>query len=71
MQVLVQSNKNVKNKMHVEALICEAYIVDEISTYISYYSKPYLRMRINCIPRHDDYGEVSSSKNLSIFFNFG
>ena len=61
--------KKVKNKAHVEASICEAYIVEEISTFISYYFEPHLRMRINRVPQHDDGGEVPSSGNLSIFFN--
>jgi AAA+ ATPase superfamily predicted ATPase len=72
MQVLVQFFlKKVKNKAHVEASIYEAYIVKEISTFISYYFKPHLRTRINRVPRHDDGGEVPSSGNLSIFFNLG
>ena len=61
--------KKVKNKVHVEALICEAYIVEEISTFILYYFEPHLRMRINHVPWHDNSGEVSSSGNLSIFSN--
>jgi len=63
--------KKVKNKAHVEASICEAYIVEEISTFISYYFEPHLRMRINRVPWHDDGGEVPSSGNLSIFSNPG
>ena len=63
--------KKVKNKTHVEASICKAYIVEEISTFISYYFEPHLRTRINRVPRHDDGGEVSSSGNLSIFSNTG
>jgi len=66
---LFNLKKKIKNKVHVEVSICEAYIVEEISTFISYYFKPHLRTRINCVPRHDDGGEVSSSGNLSIFFN--
>ena len=54
-----------------KASICEAYIVKEISTFISYYFEPHLRTRINRVPRHDDGGEVSSSRNLSIFSNPG
>jgi hypothetical protein len=63
--------KRVKNKSHVEASIYEVYIVEEISTFISYYFKPHLRTRINGVPRHDDGGEVYSSGNLSIFSNPG
>jgi len=68
---LFNLKKKVKNKAHVEASICEAYIVEKISTFISYYFEPHLRTRINRVPRHDDGGEVHSSENLSIFFNPG
>jgi hypothetical protein len=68
---LFNLKKNVKNKAHVEASICEAYIVEEISTFISYYFEPHLRIRINRVPRRDNGGEVPSSGNLSIFSNPG
>jgi hypothetical protein len=68
---LFNLKKKVKNRAHVKASICEAYIVEEISTFISYYFKPHLRTRINRVPRHDDGSEVPSSENLSIFFNPG
>jgi len=68
---LFNLKKKVKNKAYVEASICEAYIVEEISTFISYYFEPNLRMRINHIPQHNDGGEVPSSGNLSIFSNLG
>jgi hypothetical protein len=71
MQLLVQSQEKVKNKAHVEASICEAYIVEEILIVISYYFEPHLKTRINCVPWHDDGGEVPSSENLSIFSNLG
>jgi hypothetical protein len=44
---LFNLKKKVKNKAHVEASICEVYIVEEISTFISYYFEPHLRTRIN------------------------
>jgi hypothetical protein len=68
---LFNLKKKVKNKAHVEASICEAYIVEEISTFISYYFEPHLRTRINRVPQHDDGDEVLSSENLSIFSNPG
>jgi len=61
--------KKVKNKAHVEASICEAYIIEEISTFISYYFEPHLRTRINRVPRHHDGDEVPLSGNMSIFSN--
>jgi hypothetical protein len=68
---LFNLKKKVKTKEHVEALICEAYIVEEIYTFISFYFKPQLRIGINCVPRYDNSGEVPSSGNLSIFHNPG
>jgi len=68
---LFNLKKKVKNKVHIEASTCEAYIVEEISTFISYYFKPHLRLRINHVPQHDDGDKVPSSGNLSIFSNPG
>jgi hypothetical protein len=68
---LFNLKKKVKNKAHVEVSICESYIIEEISTFISYYFKPHLRTRINLVPRHDDDGEVPFRGNLSIFSNPG
>jgi hypothetical protein len=68
---LFNLKRKVNNKAYVEALICEAYIVEEISTFISYYFKPQLRTRINHVSRYDDGGEVLSRGNLSIFSHFG
>jgi len=68
---LFNLKKRVKNKAHVEASICEVYIVEEMSTFILYYFEPHLRTRINHVPQHDDSGEVHSSGNLSIFSNLG
>ena len=61
---LFNLRKKVKNKMHVETLICKDYIVEEISIFIPYYFKPNLRTRINRILRHDDDGKMSLTKNL-------
>jgi hypothetical protein len=66
---LFNLKKKVKNKTHVEASICEAYIVEDILTFISYYFEPHLRTRINRVPRNDGGDEVPSSGNLSIFLN--
>ena len=42
---LFNIKKKVKNKAFLKASICEAYIVEEISTFISYYFEPHLRTR--------------------------
>ena len=54
-------------KAHVEASICETYIVEFFLIFISYYFEPHLRMRVSHISRLDDGGEVPSCENLSIF----
>jgi hypothetical protein len=64
---LFNLNKKVKNKMHIKASICKAFIVKVLLTFISYYFEPYLKIRINCVLGHDDNGEVPSKENLSIF----
>jgi hypothetical protein len=35
------------------------------------YVQPYMRKRINCVPIHDDGGELLSNENLSIFSHLG
>jgi len=66
---LFNLKRKVKNKAHVEASICEAYIVEEISIFIMYYFKPQLRTRINCVSKNDDDGEVPLCGNLSILYH--
>lgn len=56
--------------MHVEVLICEAYIVENVLIFTLYYFEPHLRTMINYIPIHDD-GELSLSENLSVFLIVG
>ena len=54
--------RKVKIKIHVEASICKVYIVEKISTFISYYFKPHLSIRINRVPRHDDSGQYLQAR---------
>jgi hypothetical protein len=42
----------------IENLICKAYIIKEISIFISCYFKSHIRTRINYNPIHDDGVEV-------------
>ncbi|KAL9397384.1 hypothetical protein Peur_011637 [Populus x canadensis] len=71
MDVSIQEVRDYKCNAHVEASICEAYIVEDNSTFISYYFELHLRTRINRVPKHDDGGEVPSNGNLEIFSNPG
>jgi len=66
---LFNLKKKSKKKTHVEALICEIYIIEDILIFILYYFKPHLKIKINRVPKHDDSGEVHLSENLSIFFH--
>ena len=72
-QVLVQPQKKFKNKTHVKASICETYIVEEISIFISYYFEPYMRTRINRILRYNvvvNYLIVEIYQYFTILINY-
>jgi hypothetical protein len=43
---LFNLKRKVKNKAYIEALICKTYIVEEISTFISYYFESQVRIKI-------------------------
>ncbi|RDX99035.1 hypothetical protein CR513_17970, partial [Mucuna pruriens] len=59
---------NVKNKARVEASICEAYLVEETSTFASFYYPNKIETRRTRIPHNVDSGEGSSSiPPISIF----
>jgi hypothetical protein len=53
---LFNLKKKVKNKAHVETSICEVYIVEEISIFISYYREREsialhdMMMVVKCLP---------------------
>ena len=51
----------------MEGSICEAYIIEEISTFCSLYFEPNVQTRLNQIPRNDDGGDIGIKGNLSIF----
>lgn len=50
----------VTNTSAIEGSICEAYLVEETSTFTSYYYSPDVPCRRNIVPRDDDGGEGSS-----------
>ena len=53
----------MKNKAHVEALICNAYLIEEASHFVSHYFEPHVRCRVRDLPMNDDgsYNNVISS----------
>ncbi|KAJ1381979.1 hypothetical protein SESBI_44634 [Sesbania bispinosa] len=60
------------NASAVEGPICEAYLVEETSTFASYYYPLDVPCRRTRVPRNDDGGESSSIlAPLSIFNNLG
>ena len=44
----------MKNKAHVEASICNAYLTEETSNFVSHYFGPDVRCRVRDLPRNDD-----------------
>ncbi|KAJ9135261.1 hypothetical protein P3X46_032467 [Hevea brasiliensis] len=52
--------KKVKNKARVEGSICEAYLIQETSTFTSYYFQPHVQTRLNKVSRNDDGDAVDA-----------
>jgi len=59
--------RKARNKARVEGSICEAYILEEISNYVSKYIDPKLQTRRTKVPRNDDGGHGMVDECLSIF----
>ncbi|RDX77933.1 hypothetical protein CR513_41860, partial [Mucuna pruriens] len=71
LRLFLHSLKNkVKNKARVEASICEAYLVEETSTFASFYYPDKIETRRTLIPRNVDLGEGSSSTPPISIFNY-
>ena len=59
--------KKVTNKAKVEGSICEAYLIDEITNFSSYYFGDDVQTIWNRVPRNNDGGLKSLDRQLSIF----
>ncbi|XP_074591296.1 uncharacterized protein LOC141847209 [Curcuma longa] len=64
---LYHLKKKVKNKAHVEASIVNAYIVEEVTTFASYYFEPHIRSKRRRARRND---EDPIDPNLTSFLIF-
>ncbi|XP_039130823.1 uncharacterized protein LOC120267164 isoform X1 [Dioscorea cayenensis subsp. rotundata] len=62
--------KKVTNKAKVEGSICNAYLVEEASTFCSYYFEPHVNTKLRKVPRNDDGGKVETSEGLLSIFSF-
>jgi len=62
--------RKVKNKARVEGSICETYIIEETTTFYSYYFETHIHSRRTRVQRNDDGCEAD---NISIFnhYDFG
>ncbi|OMO57998.1 Transposon, En/Spm-like protein [Corchorus capsularis] len=63
--------KKVRNRNYVEGSICEAYLIEEISTFCSHYFDINVQTRLNRAPRNDDGGDMDPKGRLSIFTHLG
>lgn len=58
----------MNNKAKVEGSICNAYLVEEASTFCSYYFEPHVYTSLRKVARNDDGGDLEHIPgNLSIF----
>ncbi|XP_075079387.1 uncharacterized protein LOC107773825 isoform X1 [Nicotiana tabacum] len=67
---LQKLKNNVRNKAQVEGSICNAYLVEEASSFCSHYFEPHVYTRHRKVPRNDDGGTRERDErdgNLSIF----
>ena len=60
----------VKNKARVEGSICAVYLVEETSTFASFYYPDQIAMRRTKMPRNVDANEGSSSSPPISIFNY-
>lgn len=60
----------MKNTAAVEGSICEAYLVEETSTFASYYYPPDVPCRRTQVPRNDDGGQGCSNRPPLSIFNY-
>ncbi|KAF9665111.1 hypothetical protein SADUNF_Sadunf16G0088200 [Salix dunnii] len=51
-----EGHKKVTNKVQVEGSICEAYLIDKITNFTSYYFGDDVQTIWNRVPRNDDGG---------------
>lgn len=58
------------NQAYVEGSICSAYLLEEMSTFASYYYPPNVPSRRTRVPRNDDGGEGSSMNPPLSIFNY-
>ncbi|EOY31786.1 Transposase tnp2 [Theobroma cacao] len=70
-KVFATFEEESKNRASVEGSICEAYIIEKISSFCSWYFEPAVRTRLNRVPHNDDGGDVDSLGRLSIFIHLG
>lgn len=64
--------RKVTNTAKVEGSICNAYLVEEASTFCSHYFEPHVHTRMRRVPRNDDGGEAEYSADMfSIFKTVG
>ncbi|XP_043807342.1 uncharacterized protein LOC122721981 [Manihot esculenta] len=64
---------NVRNKARVEGSICNAYLVEEATSFCAHYFEPYVQTRHRKVPRNVDISENTENYegNLSIFMQSG
>ncbi|XP_042379983.1 uncharacterized protein LOC121972368 [Zingiber officinale] len=66
---LYHLKKKVKNKAHVEASIVNAYIVEEVTTFASYYFEPHIQTKRRR-PGRNDEGPIDPNTNIFSIFNY-
>ncbi|XP_042406145.1 uncharacterized protein LOC121996294 isoform X1 [Zingiber officinale] len=66
---LYHLKKKIKNKAHVEASIVNAYIVEKVTTFASYYFEPHVQSKRQRSRRNDE-GPIDPNLNSFSIFNY-
>ncbi|KAL3520947.1 hypothetical protein ACH5RR_019096 [Cinchona calisaya] len=68
---LFHLKKKIKNKACIEASICNAYIVEEVTTFASYYFEPHVQSKRQRAGRNDEGPVDPNVPSFSIFNYLG
>lgn len=64
---MLNLKKKVRNRASIEGSICEAYLIQETSSFCSQYFEPHVQTRFNRVPRNDDGGQVGKKCKVNVF----
>lgn len=56
--------RKIKHKARVEGSICHAYLVEEASTFFSYYFEPHVKTKSRTLPRNEEFTPSTTNEDV-------